>query len=486
MQRYVGIVGVMTMLGLAYLLSSHRNRISLRIVIGGIGLQVVLAWLLLAFPPAVAAFDYVAKGVNKVIGFADEGTAFIFGPKLMDPAGPWGFIFAVKVLPVIIFFASLMGVLYHLGIMQRVVASLAWVLRRVLDVTGAEALAVSANVFVGQTEAPLCVKPYVEKMTSSQLMALMVGGFATIAGSVLAAYVGILGGEDPVQRELFIKHLLTASVMSAPAAFVIAKIMLPETEQPLDERKFLLEQKRETQNVLDAAARGATDGLKLALNVAAMLVAFVALLALLNWPIGALGDWTPIAEWREANDIPPFSLQYFLGWLFRPLAWVMGAPWQDCQPLGSLMGEKIVATEFIAYLSLVDMIRSTESGSGMSLRSIQIATYALCGFANLPSIAIQIGGLTGIAPSRRTDFARLGLRAMAGGALASWMTASIAGLFLGSEVSCGRDTKAGLRDQSIRNKINDRRATSTLPGRSHVRISATQFPAVQSSSAPAA
>ncbi len=430
MQRFVGIVGVLAMLGLAYALSSHRGRISLRIILGGLGLQVVLAWLLLSFPPVVGAFDHLARGVNIVIGCADAGIEFVFGPELMDPAGPWGYIFAVKVLPVIIFFASMMGVLYHLGIMQRVVAGLAWVLRSVLGVTGAEALAVAANVFVGQTEAPLCVKPYVEKMTRSQLMALMVGGFATIAGSVLVAYVGILGGDDPAQRELFIKHLLTASVMSAPAAFVIAKIMLPEIETPLDEGRFLREQQLDTQNVLDAAAKGATDGLKLALNVAAMLIAFVALLAVLNWPIGALGDIEKIAAWRQANDIPPFSLEYFLGWLFTPLAWLMGVPWSDCQPFGSLMGLKIIATEFIAYGSLHDMMGGAEAEAAMSFRSIQMATYALCGFANLPSIAIQIGGLTGIAPGRRTDFARLGLRAMVGGALASWMTASVAGMFL--------------------------------------------------------
>ncbi len=430
MQRLIGMLGVLALLGLALLLSRHRKRISPRIVLSGIGLQVVLGWLLLSFPPVVQAFDYLARGVNIVIGCADTGIEFVFGPRLMDPSGPWGFIFAVKVLPVIIFFSSLMGVRYHLGIMQRVVAGLAWVLRSVMGVTGTEALAMAANVFVGQTEAPLCVKPYVDKMTVSQLMALMVGGFATIAGSVLVAYVGILGGDDPVQRELFIKHLLTASVMSAPAAFVIAKIMMPEVDTPLDERKFLHEQKHETQNVLDAAARGATDGLKLALNVAAMLIAFVALLALLNWPIGALGDIGRIAAWRQAHDIPSFSLEYFLGWLFTPLAWLMGVEAADCQPFGSLMGLKIIATEFIAYQSLSNMMVDPAGQAEMSVRSIQIAAYALCGFANLPSIAIQIGGLTGIAPSRRRDFARLGLRAMIGGALASWMTASIAGIFL--------------------------------------------------------
>ncbi len=430
MHRLVGVFGIVVLMGLAWAMSSDRRRISPRIVCGGLGLQVALAWLLLSFDPVVNAFGYLARGVNVVIGCADTGIEFVFGEELMDQNGAVGFVFAFKVLPVIIFFASLMGVLYHLGIMQRIVASVAWVLRRVLNVTATEALAVAANVFVGQTEAPLCVKPYIDKMTTSQLMALMVGGFATIAGSVLVAYVTILGGEDPVQRAIFIKHLLAASVMSAPAAFVIAKIMVPETETPVDEKKFLREEVRETENVLDAAARGATDGLHLAMNVAAMLIAFVALLALLNWPIRALGEVGAIAEWRQAHGIEPLTLQYLLGWLFTPLAWVMGVEWTDCQPFGSLMGVKIIATEFIAYGSLHDMMGGAEAGARMSERSIQMAAYALCGFANLPSIAIQIGGLTGIAPSRRTDFAKLSLRAMCGGALASWMTASVAGIFL--------------------------------------------------------
>lgn len=430
MGRLTGIIGVVVMLVLAWALSSHRRGISVRLILSGIALQVVLAFLLLDFPPVVAVFDGIATIVNRVIGFADAGIAFVFGPALMDPKGPWGFVFAFKVLPTIIFFASLMGVLYHLGIMQRVVAAAAWVMRRSMGVTGPEALAVAANIFVGQTEAPLCVKPFVPRMTSSQLMALMVGGFATIAGSVLAAYVAMLGGDDPVQRELFIKHLLTASVMSAPAAFVIAKIMMPETETPEDERAYLARDLTDTRNVLDAAASGATDGLRLALNVGAMLIAFVALLALLNWPLGAFGDWQPVAAWRQSHGIEPLTIQYLLGVLFKPLAFTMGVPWEDCRQFGSLMGEKIVATELIAFQSLSEMMHAKQAEQALSFRSAQIAAYALCGFANLPSIAIQIGGLTGIAPNRRQDFARLGLRAMCGGALASWMTASIAGMFI--------------------------------------------------------
>ncbi|MEE8169656.1 MAG: nucleoside transporter C-terminal domain-containing protein, partial [Phycisphaerae bacterium] len=320
MQRYVGVLGVLALVAIAVLLSGDRRRISMRLVLVGIGLQAVLGWLLLAFPPVVRVIDVAAAGVNGVIRCADDGTRFIFG-ELGVTKDPWGWVFAFRALPVIVFFASLMGVLYHWGVMQRVIAALAWILRRSLRVTGAEAMAMAANVFVGQTEAPLCVKPFIARMTRSQLMALMTGGFATIAGSVLAAYVALLGGDDTEMRIQFAKHLLVASVMSAPAAFVIAKIMCPETETPPVETLTGGRIKSQTRNVFDAAAVGATDGLRLALNVGAMLVAFVSLLALINWPIGSLGDWGAIRDWREANGIGPFSLQLFLGWLFTPLSW---------------------------------------------------------------------------------------------------------------------------------------------------------------------
>ena len=427
MERYIGILGVLVLLGLACLMSSNRRRISARLVLGGLGMQLVLAWVLLAFPPAVQVFDYLGAAVHRIVAFADPGSYFIFG-ELSTARQPWGFVFAFRILPIIIFFASLMGVLYHWGIMQRVIAALAWVLRRTLRVTGTEAMATAANVFIGQTEAPLCIKPYVAGMTRSQLSVLMTGGFATIAGSVLAAYVGMLGGQDRESCILFAKHLIIASVMSAPAALVIAKILEPETESPLDEHVSTLSTERTTRNVLDAAAAGATDGMKLAFNVAAMLIAFVALLAMVNYPLEALSDWKPILAWREEHGIPVLSLQQLLGWLFTPLAWTMGVPWQDCTIFGTLLGEKLIVTEFVAYTSLADIMHAADTT--FSPRAAYIATYALCGFANFPSIAIQIGGLSGIAPNRRSDFATLGLRTMFGGALASWMTASIAGLFL--------------------------------------------------------
>lgn len=426
MSNATGLIGVLALTLIALALSTNRRRISPRIVFVGIGLQFTLAYLCLRFPPVVEAFELLAMGVTRIISFADEGTKFIFG-ELANGNGPWGFVFAVKVLPVIVFFASLMAVLYHLRIMQRVVAAVAWALRHTLGVTGVEALSAAANIFVGQTEAPLTVRPYIAGMTRSQIMAVMTGGFATIAGSVLAAYVGILGGEGDAGRVVFAKHLITASVMSAPAGFVMAKIMLPETETPPDESLVdLMRDDRTTRNVLDAAAAGATDGLKLAVNVAAMLVAFVALLAMINWPLAELSKWAPIATWREANGVPVLTFQAILGYLLTPVAWCMGVAWSDCRAFGGILGQGVILTEFVAYLDLSNQIKN----GPMSPRSCAIATYALCGFANLPSIAIQIGGLSAMAPQRRSDFAAIGLRAMTAGALACWMTGAVAGIFL--------------------------------------------------------
>ena len=424
-----GLAGVLAILGIALLFSTDRRAIRPRTVLAGLALQFVLAFLLLRFPPVVAAFDLFAAGVAKVISFADEGTRFIFG-NASDTGGAWGFIFAVKVLPIIIFFASVMAVLYHLGIMQRVIAVLAALLRRALGVTGVEAMSAAANIFVGQTEAPLTVRPFIPRMTRSQLMAVMTGGFATIAGSVMAAYVVMLGGDDPAARAEVAKHFMIASVMSAPAALVIAKIMLPETQSPPDESVAGLRNlPRTTANVMDAAAEGATDGLKLALNVAAMLVAFVSLIALLNWPLAALSDlnsdWLPIASWRAQLGLPVLTFQNILGAVLQPIAWLMGAG-SDAHKVGAVMGQAVVATEFVAYLDLAGMVKSGE----ISSRASTIAIYALCGFANLPSIAIQIGGLGAMAPERRSEIAGLGLRAMTAGALACWMTGAIAGVFV--------------------------------------------------------
>lgn len=433
MERFIGLIGIVVMLGLAWLMSENRRRFPWRMAFAGIAMQFALAVLLLKTPGVVAVFDGVARVVNGAIGRADAGIIFLFGEQLGSPSGPVGFVFAVRALPVIIFFASLMAVLYHIGVMQRIIAALAWLLRGALGVSAPEALAMASNVFVGQTEAPLCIKPYLERMTRSQIATVMVGGFATIAGSVLAAYVGILGGVGEAaepERLLFIKHLLTASVMSAPAAFIMARIIAPEQPGSAEATDALMayEAPRHT-NLFDAAAAGATDGLKLAANVGAMLIAFVALLSLINWPLEAMGAVEPIRGWLGATGAQTLSLQTILGWIFTPIAWCMGVPGPDCAAFGSLLGEKLVATEFVAYSSLGQMMHA-EPTPQIGMRSAQIAAYALCGFANFASIGIQIGGLTSLAPGQRRTIVTLGLRAMFAGALASWMTACIAGVLI--------------------------------------------------------
>ena len=430
MQQVTGLLGVAAILAIGYALSTNRRAINLRTVVAGLALQFALAFLFLRFAPVVAVFNLLAAAITKVVSFTDEGTRFIFA-NAADAGGAWGFIFAIKVLPIIIFFVSLMSILYHLGVMQRVIAVFAGILRRTLGVTGVEAMSTAANIFVGQTEAPLTVKPFIARMTRSQLMCIMVGGFATIAGSVMGAYIVMVGGDSESSRIEVAKHFMAASVISSAAAIVMAKLMCPETETPADESiSALRDMPRTATNVMDAAAEGAGDGLKLALNVAAMLVAFVSLLALLNWPLSALSEvdesWMPIASWRAELELPVLSLQNILGACLQPLAWLMGAG-ADSHRVGTLMGESVVATEFVAYLDLSKMIAAGE----ISQRASTIAIYALCGFANLPSIAIQIGGLGAMAPERRGDIAKLGLRAMVAGALACWLTGAVAGVVLG-------------------------------------------------------
>ncbi|MDP1661302.1 MAG: nucleoside transporter C-terminal domain-containing protein, partial [Phycisphaerales bacterium] len=434
MQQYTGLLGVVVLLAIAVALSTNRRAINWRIVAAGTGLQLFIAVLLHKVPGVMSAFDLLARAVTRVISFAGEGVRFLFG-NLADTSAdkPWGFVFAIHVLPIIIFFSAFMAVLYHLGVMQRLVAAVAWGLRATLGITGVEALSGAANIFVGQTEAPLTVKPYIAGMTRSQLMAVMVGGFATIAGSVMAAYISMLGGNNTEAQVIFAKHIMTASLMSAPAAIVMAKIMLPETESPRDESLSSLSQATPpTTNVLDAAASGATDGLRLAANVAAMLVAFVALLAMVNWPLAAICEIDAVAAWREARGIPVLSLQNILGFVLTPVGWLVGAGTQDAGKVGALLGTSVIATEFIGYQNLSAMIAQAKAdpATGISPRAAAIATYCLCGFANIPSIAIQIGGLSAMAPTRRSDLASLAPRAMVAGALACWMTGALASLFI--------------------------------------------------------
>ena len=432
-----GILGLAVLVGIAWLFSSDRRRVNWRLVGMGILMQVVFALIILKTTPGFALFEWVGRVFTTVLNFTYEGSTFIFGP-LGIPQGREGFmafIFAFQVLPTIVFFGSLMAILYHLRIIQPLVQGLGYVMSKLLRVSGAESLATAANVFIGQTEAPLVVRPYVAGMTRSELMALMVGGMATIAGGVLASYILFLGGSNQAEQIKFASHLLSASIMSAPAALVMAKILVPEVETPLTTGEVEIETPTEGANVIEAAAAGASEGLKLALNVGAMLLAFVALIKLINYLLGLIGHpslfgWEPynlnaaIEAWSNGN-FTALSLEAIFGFVFAPLAWVMGVESADLLMFGRLLGEKIAVNEFVAYLSLGQL------ETVLSERTVIIGTYALCGFANFSSIAIQIGGIGGIAPTRRSDVAQLGLKAVIGGALASWMTATIAGMLVG-------------------------------------------------------
>ncbi len=411
--KLVSLLGLVVFLGIAWSISSNRRRFPWRAVVWGVGLQFVFGFLILKTAFGAAIFDFFQRGVTKLIGFADHGAKMVFGPLadkelLTQKLGPENaFIFVITVSATIILVAALSALFYHYGILQRLVRGAAWVMQRAMRTSGSESLATAANIFMGQTEAPLVIRPYLARMTQSEILALMTGGMATIAGGVLAAYVsfGISAG-----------HLLTASVMSAPAALLIAKIMLPETETSETAAGAAAEVPRETTNGLDALCRGASEGMKLALNVMAMLVAFVAVVALANYLLGVA--LRPLGIHAET------PLQTLFGWVNAPFAWLMGVPAQDCVRVGGVLGERIVLNEFIGYLSLA------KHKADLDPRTYTIATYALCGFANFSSIAIQIGGIGSLAPERRPDLARLGLRAMVGGVLASYLTATIAGILL--------------------------------------------------------
>jgi CNT family concentrative nucleoside transporter len=402
MLELLSLLGLVVILGLAWLLSIDRRAIRWRPVLVGTALQFGFALIILRTTPGQKFFAVLGDIVRAFLDFTDAGAIFVFGERFKD------FYFAFKVLPTIIFFSSFITVLYYLGVLQWVVKLFARVMVRFMGTSGSESLSASANIFVGQTEAPLLIKPYVDSLTKSELMAVMTGGFATIAGGVMAAYVGM--GISP-------EHLLAASVMSAPAALVMAKLMFPEKEHSVTAGKVEVEVERPWANVIDAAASGAADGLKLALNVGAMLIAFIGLIALVNAALqkgGALFGFEGL------------TLEWLIGWVGAPLAWVMGVDWSEAHRVGQLLGIKTVVNEFVGYVELQKMIEAGE----LSTRAQVIATYALCGFSNLSSIAIQIGGIGGIAPERKQDLARLGLRAMIAGSLACFQTATIAGILL--------------------------------------------------------
>ncbi len=411
-----GLFGLAVLISAGYLMSGNKKAIDWRQIAAGVGLQIVFAIIVILVPGGREFFNFLSKIFVKVIDFALAGAEFIFGD--LAKASEFGFIFAFQVLPTIIFFAALMGVLYHLGIMQRIVQGMAWGMQKVLRISGSESLSVAANVFIGQTEAPLVVRPYIAKMTESELFTMMVGGMATIAGAVLAAYIAMLGGADETMRLFYARHLLAASVMAAPATIVIAKLIRPEVEESLTKGTVHLEIEKTATNVIEAAANGASDGVKLALNVGGMLLAFIALITMVNYPLTWIGEITGL----DLVLGQPLSLSLILGYILSPLAWIIGIPWSEAVIVGSLIGEKIVLNEFVAYLHLGE-IKDT-----LSQHSVLISTYALCGFANFSSIAIQLGGIGGLAPNRRPDIARLGLRAVFGGTLATMMTATIAGV----------------------------------------------------------
>ena len=417
-----GLFGLAVLLCIVWLFSNNKKSVDWKLVATGITLQIGFAALVLLVPGGREVFDWLGNVFVKILSFVNTGSAFIFG-SLMD-VNTYGFIFAFQVLPTIIFFAALMGVLYHLNVMQAVVRAMAWAITKVMRVSGAETTSVCASVFIGQTEAPLTVRPYISKMTESELITMMIGGMAHIAGGVLAAYVGMLGGGDPVQQAFYAKHLLAASIMAAPATLVIAKILIPETGTPLTRGTVKMEVEKTSSNIIDAAAGGAADGLRLALNIGAMLLAFIALIALLNWPLTWVGEVTGL----QATLGRPTDLSLIFGYVLAPIAWVIGVPWQDATTVGSLIGQKVVINEFVAYLQLADIVNGKVAGVSLSAEGKLIATYALCGFANFSSIAIQIGGIGGLAPERRSDLARFGLRAVLGGTIATLMTATIAGV----------------------------------------------------------
>ena len=406
MDRLIGFLGIIILLAIAFGLSNNRSKINLRIITWGLGLQWLFAICILKTPFGKPIFGFFDKAINKLISFSDAGGDFLFKSFVPDVGFHVGLInFAFRALPTIIFFSSLMTLLYHVGIIQVIVKWIARIMQKTMGTSGSETLSVSANIFVGQTEAPIMVRPFIHNMTQSELMAVMTGGFATVAGGVLALYVTMLNDIPGIAG-----HLLAASVMSAPAALVIAKIIYPEIEPSETDGDLKVNIEKTSSNAMEALGSGATDGLKLAANVAAMLIAFVSIVAMINYLLYFAGT----------------SLESIFGAIFKPLAWSMGIPWDEAGSMGMLMGKKIVLTELIAYKDLQSLIVAGE----ISDRTAIISSYALCGFANFASIGIQLGGLGGMAPDRKKDLAALVTKAMIGGALASWLTATIAGILI--------------------------------------------------------
>jgi CNT family concentrative nucleoside transporter len=423
-----GIVGLVILIGVAFLFSNNKKAIDWRLVGIGVLLQIVFAVLITKVGFVASGFDWVSTKFVKFLSFSGDGAQFLFGDLATNKLG---FIFAFQVLPTVIFFSTISTGLYYLGFLQKIVYGIAWVMARSMRLSGAESLSAAGNIFLGQTEAPLLVRPFVKNMTKSELMCLMTGGMATIAGGVLAGYVAFLGGDDPVERAKYAAYLLSASIMNAPAAIVLSKIIIPETNKEAIDTNLNVSKDSLGVNLIDALARGAAEGVKLAINIGGMLLAFIAIIYAINWVlVDGIGSWTGLNEFviSSTNGVfQGFSLEYILGQGFRFFAFIMGVEWAETLPVGSLLGQKIVINEFVAYLSLADM----KMASALSEKSIVISTYALCGFANFSSIAIQIGGIGGMAPNRQGDLSRLGMRALFAASLATMMTATIAGALFG-------------------------------------------------------
>ena len=408
MGRFVGVLGMLVFLGLAYTFSTARKNIKLKTVLWGLGLQLALGYFVLRSSLGGKMFSFLGNGANKLLSFSYAGSAFVFGDiGLPKEISRLGFSFAFQVLPTIIFIAAFFAVLYYLGIMQLIIRGAAWLMTRIMGASGAESLNVAASIFMGQTEAPLTIRPFLPKLTKSELMCVMTSGMAHISGGMMAGYIQV-GGADP-------KNLLTAVIMTAPGTILMAKMLVPETEQPLTAGRLEMPTMEKESNVLGAIARGTSDGLHLALNVGAMLITFIALLALLNAMMGGIHNWPHMAWFPE-------SLQTVFGWVFSPIAWLIGVPWHDAAKIGNLLGTRMVINEFVAFGQLGPM------KAALDPRTFRIATFALCGFANFSSIGIQIGGIGALAPEQRGQLAKFGIRAMLAGTMANLMSACIVGI----------------------------------------------------------
>lgn len=430
-----GLLGIAVLLGIAWLLSEKRKHIDWKLVGTAIGLQLLFAVLILKVSFIENIFKAISKGFVDLLNFSQEGAEFLFGGLVSDP-GNFGFIFAFQILPTIVFFSALTSTLYYLGVLQRIVKAFAWIMARTMRLSGAESLAAAANIFIGQTEAPLVIKPYLEDMTRSEIFCLMTGGMATIAGSVLFAYVSFMGGADEELQLFFAKHFLMASIMSAPAAIAAAKMIIPEDPDAEVNSSLDTGKDRIGKNLLDAISNGTTDGVRLAVNVGAMLLVFTAMIAMVNYPVQAWLGEIGLGNGESLNELiartsegkfSGFSLQYILGIVFSPLAWVLGVESQDILIVGQLLGEKTILNEFYAYKSFSEL---KLAGAIQSEKSIIVATYALCGFANFASIGIQIGGIGALAPGRRVLLSQLGIKALVAGSIASFLTGAIAGMIL--------------------------------------------------------